>query len=378
MNLSIALYIHIPFCATKCYYCDFNTYAFRKDQVEAYIDALAVEMDLYASGCPPLRTIFFGGGTPSILSAQSLDRLFTDLHAHFRMCPDAEFTVECNPGTVDRDKLQVMRAAGVNRLSFGVQAMDNATLCQIGRIHKVSEVIRSYELAREAGFGNINLDLIFALPDQTVGQWKHSLQKIVALHPEHISTYNLTLEEGTAFYEWWESGKLRLASDELEAEMYEMAIDMLTDAGYVHYEISNFARPNHFAEHNLVYWNNEPYIGLGAGACGYVDGLRYTNIRGIPDYINCLRRRQKPIMSSERLAGRAEKAETIILGLWKRKGVCHESYQRRFGEPIAAEFGAPLEKWIGFQMLEWRDDDLRLTDQGLMLANEVFMDFLPI
>ena len=244
MRAPLALYMHIPFCTTKCYYCDFNTYAFHKERAHAYLDALSVEMELYAPHCPPLQTVFFGGGTPSILSAESLDRLFTDLHACFQINTDAEITVECNPGTVDREKLQVMRAVGVNRLSFGVQAMDNAILYQIGRIHKVSEVIRSYQLARDTGFDNINLDLIFAVPNQTLAQWKHSVQEIIAFQPEHISIYNLTLEEGTAFYEWWQAGKLGLASDELEADMYGIAIEMLTDVGYGHYEISNFAKPN--------------------------------------------------------------------------------------------------------------------------------------
>ena len=376
MNNAFALYIHIPFCATKCHYCDFNTYSFHKAQAQAYLDALAVEMELYASACPPLRTVFFGGGTPSILSPASLDRLFGALRANFQICPDAEITVECNPGTVDADKLAVMRAAGVNRLSFGVQAMDDTILHQIGRIHNVSEVLRSYQLARDVGFDNINLDLIFALPNQSLAQWKHSVREIIALNPEHISTYNLTLEEGTAFYEWWQAGKLKLSSDELEAEMYETAIEMLSGVGYKHYEISNFAKPKRAAKHNLVYWNNEPYIGLGAGACGYIDGLRYSNIRGIPDYIGCLKQCKKPIMDSERLTGRDEKAETIILALRKREGICHESYRRRFGETIAAEFGEPVEKWLGFRMLEWRNDCLRLTDPGLMLANEVFVSFL--
>lgn len=376
MDTSFALYIHIPFCATKCYYCAFNTHAFHKGQAQAYLDALRIEMELYAPRFPSLKTIFLGGGTPSILSAESLNRLLTDVRSCFQICPDAEITVECNPGTVDAEKLQVMRSAGVNRLSFGVQAMDNTILHQIGRIHKVTEVIRSYQLARESGFDNINLDLIFALPNQTIDQWKHSVQEVMRLGPEHISTYNLTLEEDTAFYEWWKAGNLKLASNDVEAEMYESAIEMLTHKGYEHYEISNFAKPNCSAKHNLVYWNNEPYIGLGAGACGYLDRLRYSNIRGIQDYIDCLLQRQNPIVSSERLSERDEKAETIILGLRKREGICHESYQRRFGEPIEAAFAEVVEKWIGFKFLEWRDDYLRLTDQGLILANEVFVSFL--
>ncbi len=376
MDTPFALYIHIPFCATKCYYCAFNTDSFHKGQAQAYLQALRTEMELYAPGVPPLKTIFLGGGAPSILFAESLTQLFTDIRSCFQVGPDAEITVECNPGTVDEEKLHVMRFAGVNRLSFGVQAMDNTILHQIGRIHKVSEVICCYQLARASGFDNINLDLIFALPNQTIEQWKHSVQEVITLAPEHVSTYNLTLEEDTAFYEWWDTGKLKLASNELEAEMYEIAIEMLAHKGYDHYEISNFAKPNRLAQHNLVYWNNAPYIGLGAGACGYLDGLRYSNIRGVRAYIDCLAQRKKPIASSERLSERDEKSETIILGLRKQEGICDESYQRRFGEPITEVFGEVVERWMGFQFLEWRNDYLRLTDRGLMLANEVFMSFL--
>ncbi len=376
MTHPLSLYIHIPFCTTNCYYCAFNTHAFHNEQAQSYLNALSTEMVLYAGAGPSLKTIFFGGGTPSILSAGTLDRLFTELQSYFQICPDAEISVECNPGTVSREKLQVMRSAGINRLSFGVQAMDNTILRQIGRIHKVSDVVQSYQLARESGFDNINIDLIFALPNQTIAQWKSSLQAVIAFQPEHISTYNLVLEEGTVFYEWRQAEKLKLPSNELEADMYELAIEMLTHVGYEHYEISNFAKPSHAAGHNLVYWNNEPCIGLGVSAWGYLNGVRYSNIRSITDYVDCLAQYKKPIAYSERFTGRDEKAETVMLGLRKREGIQCNSYQRRYGEPIEAEFGEIIEKWTDLKLLEWRNGSLRLTGQGLMLANEVFMDFL--
>ncbi len=376
MTHPLSLYIHIPFCTTKCYYCAFNTYAFHKEQAQSYLNALSTEMALYAHSSPPLKTIFFGGGTPSILSAATLDCLFAELQSLFQICPDAEITVECNPGTVNREKLQIMHSAGINRLSFGVQAMDDAILRQIGRIHKVSDVVQSYQLARETGFDNINLDLIFALPNQTIAQWKSSLQAVIAFQPEHISTYNLVLEEGTAFYEWRQAKKLKLPPNELEADMYELAIEMLTYVGYEHYEISNFVKPSHEARHNLVYWNNEPCMGLGVSAWGYLNGVRYSNIRSLTDYVDCLAQYKKPIAYSERFTGRDEKAETVMLGLRKREGIQCNNYQRRFGEPIDAEFGEVIEKWTNLKLLEWKNGSLRLTGQGLMLANEVFMDFL--
>ena len=321
MNQANSLYIHVPFCATKCHYCAFNTYAFHKEQAHHYLEALRSEMGLYRLDSGRLKTVFIGGGTPSILSAESLDRLFGHLHTVFEVDETAEITVECNPGTVDCKKLGVMRSGGVNRLSFGVQAMDDATLERLGRIHSVDEAIQSYDLARGVGFDNINLDLIFALPNQTVEEWKSCLQEVISLQPEHISAYSLMLEEGTVFYESWRTGKLQRLSDEVEAEMYRATIDTLTDHGYQQYEISGFAKPRCAAKHNLVYWGNQPYIGLGPGACGYINGVRYSNIRGVQDYVESLKQCRKPVAGSEQLTGRDEKAETIILGLRKREGI---------------------------------------------------------
>ena len=371
-----SVYIHIPFCATKCYYCAFNTYTFHKEEAKAYLHALRTEMELYASETVPLQTIFIGGGTPSILSADALAQLFTDIHQHFQIMPDAEITVECNPGTVDREKLKVMRDNGVNRLSFGLQAMQDETLKQLGRIHTVAEFLQSYHLAREGGFENINIDLIFALPNQTMEAWHYTLSETISLEPNHISAYNLVMEETTPFYEWWQAGELHLPTEDTEADMFQYTIDTLTSHGYVHYEICNFAKPNYFARHNLVYWNNQPCIGIGVGACGYVNGVRYTNIRGIAPYINKLSQRHKPIADTERMAGHAEKAETLMLALRKREGISLEVYRNRFDEEIEVAFGSILKKWIDLQLLERTTTHLRLTSRGLFLANEVFIELM--
>ena len=371
-----SIYIHIPFCATKCYYCAFNTYTFHKEEAKAYLHALRTEMELYASETDPLQTIFIGGGTPSILSADALAQLFTDIHQHFQITPDAEITVECNPGTVDREKLKVMRDNGVNRLSFGLQAMQDETLKQLGRIHTVAEFLQSYRLAREADFENINVDLIFALPEQTMEAWQYTLNETISLDPNHISAYNLVMEETTPFYEGWQAGELHLPTEDTEADMFQYTIDTLTAHGYVHYEICNFAKPDHFATHNLVYWNNQSCIGLGAGACGYVNGVRYTNIRGIAPYINKLSQRHKPIADTERMTGHAEKAETLMLALRKREGISLDLYQDRFGEDIEVAFGSILKKWIDVELLERTATHLRLTPRGLFLANEVFIELM--
>ncbi len=333
-------------------------------------------MELYASETEPLQTIFIGGGTPSILSANALAQLLTDIHQHFQITPNAEITVECNPGTVDDEKLNVMKDNGVNRLSFGLQAMQDETLKQLGRIHSVAEFLQSYRLARDGGFENINIDLIFALPNQKMEAWHHTLNAVISLKPAHISAYNLVMEEATPFYEWWQAGELHLPSEDTEADMFQYTIETLTAHGYTHYEICNFARPDHYAKHNLVYWNNQPCIGLGTGAWGYVNGTRYSNIRGIAPYIKELSERNKPIADTEHLTGHAEKAETLMLALRKREGISLEDYQNRFGENIEAAFGDILKKWMDLGLLERTATHLRLTPRGLFLANEVFVELM--
>jgi oxygen-independent coproporphyrinogen-3 oxidase len=333
-------------------------------------------MGLYAPETDPLQTIFIGGGTPSILSANALAQLFADIHQHFQITSDAEITVECNPGTVDAEKLRVMRDNGVNRLSFGLQAMQDDTLKQLGRIHTVDEFLQSYRLAREGGFENINIDLIFALPDQRMEAWHHTLNEVISLEPAHISAYNLVMEETTPFYEWWQAGKLHLPSEDTEADMFQYTIETLTAHGYKHYEICNFARPNRAARHNLVYWNNQPCIGLGVGASGYVNGIRYSNIRGIAPYIDELSERNKPITDTECLTGDAEKSETLMLALRKREGISLDVYQNRFGEDIAVAFRDILKKWLDLKLLERTATHLRLTPRGLFLANEVFVELM--
>lgn len=375
-KMATSVYIHIPFCATKCYYCAFNTYTFHKEQAKAYLQALCTEMELYTSETEPLQTIFIGGGTPSILSANALSQLLNDVHRHFRITTDTEITVECNPGTIDTEKLRVMQDNGVNRLSFGLQAMQDDTLKQLGRIHTVAEFRQSYHLARESGFENINIDLIFALPEQTMDAWHHTLKEVIAFEPDHISAYNLVMEETTPFYEWWQAGELRLPTEDTEADMFQYTIETLTAHGYEYYEICNFARPDHYAKHNLVYWNNEPCIGLGAGAWGYINGVRYANIRGIAPYIEQLSHHNKPIADTERLTGHAEKVETLMLALRKREGISLENYKNRFGENIEVAFGDTLKKWIDLQLLERTTTHLRLTHRGRLLANEVFVELM--
>jgi oxygen-independent coproporphyrinogen-3 oxidase len=254
--------------------------------------------------------------------------------------------------------------------------MQDETLKQLGRIHTVPEFLHSYQLARQHGFENINIDLIFALPEQTMEAWHHTLNEVISLEPEHISAYNLVMEETTPFYERWQAGELILPPEDTETDMFQYTIKTLTTHGYTHYEICNFARQNHFSKHNLVYWNNQACIGLGVGACGYVNGVRYTNIRGIAPYINELSQRNKPIADTERLTGHSEKSETLMLALRKREGISLETYRNRFGEEIEVAFGSILKKWTNLQLLERTDTHFRLTARGLFLANEVFVELM--
>ena len=316
------------------------------------------------------------GRHPFYPFAKSLERLFADIQKHFQISPNTEITVECNPGTVDGEKLRVMRDAGVNRLSFGLQAMQDEILRQLGRLHTVDEFLHSYQLARKFRFDNINIDLIFALPKQTMEAWQHTLRETISLEPEHISAYNLVMEKSTPFYEWWKAGELVLPPEDTEADMFQYTIETLTLHGYTHYEICNFARPNREMKHNLVYWNNQEYVGLGVGACGYVDGVRYTNIRGIPPYIEALRQHKKPIADTERLTEYAEKAETLMLALRKREGICLADYEQRFGEKLEVAFGNIIKKWTDLELLEQNGTHLCLTQRGLFLANEVFVELL--
>ncbi|MGZ4134940.1 MAG: radical SAM family heme chaperone HemW, partial [Tumebacillaceae bacterium] len=272
-----SLYIHIPFCASKCYYCDFNSYVSTSDVMDRYLDGLDRELQAVAASYEhaPLQTVFFGGGTPTIFDAKQSERMVEMLHRHFKMADGVEISVESNPGTVDLDKLRVLKDGGVNRLSFGVQSFDNDLLVRLGRLHDRDAVYKSWELARQAGFQSINLDLMFGLPEQTVETLQKTLRALIDLGPEHVSAYSLKVEEGTPFYTWYNRGQLILPPEEDEVTMYQLVMDAFHANGYEMYEISNFAKPGHRSRHNQVYWRNEPYMATGSGAHGYVGNVRY-------------------------------------------------------------------------------------------------------
>lgn len=383
MGQSLAVYVHIPYCARKCAYCDFNSYdRFGEPQVERYIRALQREMALAARRPEvtgrPVTSVFFGGGTPTVLSGEQLADLLTTLTSLFPLAPGAEVTSEANPGTVDEAKLAAMRQAGFNRLSLGVQARQDHLLERLGRIHRAPEVEESVRAARRSGFSNLNLDLMYGLPGQTLADWRDTLDWVVSLGPEHISAYSLIIEPGTPFGALHERGLLALPGEDLEAAMDEMVLDTLPKSGLEAYEVSNFARTGHRCRHNLVYWHNEEYLGLGPGAFGFLGGERSWNLRRPQDYDAALLEQDRlPVEDRERPDPATSMGETVMLGLRLTEGLELERFRRRFGSSLQEVYPEPLQRLVGLGLLERGPGHIRLTRRGRQVGNRVFAEFLP-
>ncbi len=381
---AVSLYLHIPFCHTRCHYCDFNTYAGILPMREPYVQALLIEIELagtlaqHTNGKPRrARTIFFGGGTPSLLSVEQITRLLNACRNAFAVDEDAEVTLEANPGTLNQEHLQGLRAAGVNRLSMGAQSFDAELLHILGRIHSPEEIRQALHNARAAGFTSINLDLMFGLPMQTMRHWRETLDQALDLGPEHLSLYSLIIEEGTPFYTWTQEGHIIPGDEDLCADMYEYADERLQAAGYENYEISNWALPGHQCRHNLTYWHNLPYLGMGAGAYSYFGGKRFSNVRPPLEYIRLLKAHQRPEAESETVGRAQEMSETAFLGLRTAMGIHLPTFEQRFGESFAQFAGDRLHVVAEAGLLEQTHDWLRLSKRGRLLGNEVFLRLLP-
>ena len=374
-----AVYIHIPFCTNKCYYCDFTAYVVKGQPVDEYLSALEKEMEMWVRKVPPgrIRSVFLGGGTPTVLTPSQMERLLSAVRRFFpEWSGDLEFTAEANPGTTGPDLLRVMREGGVNRLSLGVQTFRPDLLVRIGRIHTVEDVFRSVEQARAAGFDNLSFDLIFGLPDQRVEDMERSLEQALALKPDHLSVYSLKVEENTLFHLLYERGRLPLPSEDDELAMYQLTRRRLAEAGFVHYEISNFALPGRESRHNRTYWLNEEYYGLGAGAHGYVDGWRHANVRGIREYIRRCRDGRLPVAERNPVPKAEAMENEMILGLRLLQGVDPSRFHRRFGRRVEEIFGKVLTSLFERGLLTERDGRLALTERGLLFGNEVFAAFV--
>jgi len=372
------IYVHIPFCAKKCGYCDFNAYSGYKDGTKArYVDALCREIENFADPATRVPTIFFGGGTPTMLSASALNRILATIQASFTVDQDAEISIEANPDDASPEYLTALREGGFNRLSFGVQTFNDRLLKMIDRIHDGDAARRAVTAARIAGFDNISIDLMFALPRQTLADWETTLDSAFALDVPHLSIYSLIVEEGTPFYARRERGRMTFPSEKAEAAMFGAAIQRAVNAGYQHYEVSNYAKPDYESRHNQIYWRNEEYYGFGAGAVGYRDSVRATNIRRPTRYIETALSGGNLTEESEKVSLADTMGETIMLGLRLRAGIDLQAFADRFGIRMEERYASEIERYVRAELLECTADHIRLTQRGLFLANEVMAAFLP-
>jgi len=377
VSKDIGLYIHIPFCLRKCNYCNFVSYEQREDGIPVYIRALEEELVRRAGG-ERIRSIYFGGGTPSLLSAEQIANILSTIHSLFTIGEAAEITIEANPGTVDGAYLADIRAEGVNRLSLGVQSLSDVELALLGRIHTASEARDSVRLARESGFDNLSVDLIYGLPGQTMEDWQNSLYGIMDMGPEHLSLYSLSIEADTPMLRAIEGGYLPCIDPDLSADQYELAEDLLAVRGYNHYEISNWASQGRECYHNIGYWQNLPYMGVGVAAHSYLDGHRAANTKGMDKYLAAFSNNLQLIPESdEEISTELKLAETVILGLRLCEGVCMDDIKSRFDIDLPVYYRQCIEEMVSSGLLEYSDRYVRLTRRGRLLSNEVLWRFLP-
>ncbi len=379
MKKSIGIYIHIPFCKSKCYYCDFNSFSHKSHLTEAYFDALKKEIIINSERAAEyeVNTVFIGGGTPSSVEPKYIEHILELCRKYYGLRDDAEISIEANPGTLTDIKLKTYKYIGINRLSIGLQAWQSRLLESIGRIHSIEEFVNNFSLAREIGFSNINVDIIFSLPDQTLDDWHETLSNVAGINPEHISCYSLKIEENTVFWEKYKNGQIKEIDDRLDREMYYMAKKELSRYGYNMYEISNFAKKGFKCRHNLIYWKAESYLGFGAGAHSYFTGKRYNNIYNVEDYIeNYLKNEGKYIEGEVVIDNKESMSEYIILGMRLTKGISILEFEERYGINIMDIFGERFDKLIERGLVEKKDGRLMLTETGLDFANQVFMEFI--
>lgn len=376
MNETIGLYIHIPFCRQKCLYCDFPSYAGKEGMQEAYVNALEAEIRRQGKQYKgkKVSSVFFGGGTPTALPIPFLQKLMQAVWESWQITDGAEITTEANPGTLDAEMAKALKEMGFNRLSMGVQAWQNRLLKELGRIHTIEQFQENFKAVREAGFENVNVDLMFALPDQSMQDWQETVREITAMQPEHISAYSLIIEEGTPFFERYEKGFLEPAAEELDREMYHWAIGALKEAGYQQYEISNFAKVGQQSQHNRIYWQAEEYLGMGLGAHSYMEGTRFHNTYDLQEYIAANGENKKEDM--EQITEEDAMGEFMFLGLRLTEGVTFARFRERFGKEMQEFYKAQIMELEQMELLESDTKGIRLTQKGIDVSNFVFEKFL--
>ncbi|EIA16439.1 TPA: radical SAM family heme chaperone HemW [Clostridium perfringens] len=373
----ISLYIHIPFCAQKCLYCDFPSFA-RKDHLrKAYIEALNKEIISLREKHNNLEinTIFIGGGTPSVLEADELECLLKEV-AKLNMAKDIEYSMECNPGNLTEEKLEVMKKYGVNRISMGLQAKQDNLLKGLGRIHNYKTFKENFLLAKKVGFNNINVDLMFGLPNQRLNEWEETLREIISLEPAHISAYSLIIEEGTAFYNLYENDKLKLPTEEEERKMYHLAKKILEENGFNQYEISNYAKERKECRHNLAYWNMDNWIGVGSAAASYINGKRIKNISSVEEYINSINEKGEAVEEIINNSKNDNMEEFMFMGLRKINGIDENEFKKRFSMNINDVYGEILNKYIDEGLLIRESGRIFLSEKGIEISNVIMADFL--
>lgn len=375
---AISAYIHIPFCEHICYYCDFNKVFLEGQPVDEYLELLLREMDLQLAQTPidQAPTLYVGGGTPTALTAQQLDRLLGGIVQRFPMKTVEEFTVEANPGDLTVDKLKVMQNYGVDRLSMGVQTFDDRLLKKIGRKHTADDVYQTMAFLEKADFRNVSIDLIYALPGQSLASFRDTLKRALDLDLPHYSLYSLILENKTMFMNWVRQGRLELPDQEEEGQMFEETIKAMEKAGRKQYEVSNFALPGHESKHNTVYWHNQHYFGFGAGASGYLGNRRYKNYGPIQHYLKPLRQGILPVMENEILTRENQMEEEMFLGLRLKEGVSFQRFQEKFQRSLESVYGDVLSTEAKAGHLVVENGSVHLTAQGLLIGNDIFEKFL--
>lgn len=371
---SLEIYIHIPFCVKKCAYCDFLSAPADAALQERYLDCVLAEIEALPDmrDCRQVVSVFVGGGTPSVVDAKKLCAVLDAVKKKFNCSPDAEITIEANPGTLSQEKLAMYRAHGVNRLSLGLQSTEERLLGKLGRIHNYADFLESFSLARKAGFSNINVDLMFALPGQSCGDWLGTLRTAAEQKPEHISAYSLIVEEGTPFYEM----ELDLPDEDEEYRMYEDTASVLAEYGYEQYEISNYARPGFACRHNVGYWRRTDYLGIGLGAASLLDGVRFTNTRDMGEYLKGAHEPELLRRDVTVLTEKDEMEEFMFLGLRMTEGVSEKEFQRQFQAPLSEIYGEVLDKYGKLGFLEHTDGFWRFTRAGIHVSNRILADFL--
>lgn len=366
-------YVHIPFCTQICYYCDFSKVFIKNQPVDAYLEALIKEFESYQINS--LKTLYIGGGTPTAITAKQLDYLLSHLQQHLQLDQLEEFTIEANPGDLTEDKIAVLRQSAVNRISLGVQTFNDKQLKQIGRSHTEAQIYTTIASLKEAGFQNMSIDLIYALPGQTIQQVKENVAKALALDIPHLSLYSLILEHHTVFMNKMRRGKLQLPTEDLEAEMFEYIISEMEANGFEHYEISNFTKPGFESRHNLMYWNNDEYFGCGAGASGYLNGIRYCNRVPIQHYLKAVADGNARL-SEEVLTKEEMMEEELFLGLRKKSGVSVSRFQEKFGLSFESCYGSVVRELQAQGLLVKDKDFVRMTKKGLFLGDSVAEKFI--